>query len=291
MTKAATPGTDIVPASTTALVADPWAELASGEWAPDGTENIRIKWPELKIVTGVSKMENKGKHGGEFWHSDSEKFEASVEVIPLTMTFQQSLFADQVDSPLCMSIDGVAPLPAQPLWRDYETFKPRGGSEVPVPDIDQPKLCAQCPFMQFQGDNRPLCSRSILLMLQRTEDQSFAQLRLPASSLAPWAAAVNKHLVKGSRRLPLYTGVWTLRTKEVTKGSNTFYVIDVESVRPQSLEEARMFSNMISGMREEMERVQYESVARQDSDPDNVIDHDDRWNDIPAASDDDLPFE
>lgn len=156
-----------------------WDDLA---WEDTGIGNVAPSFPIIKIVQGTSTMEGAGKHGGDFWRSDTEEFYSELDVVPLLRRETRALFEQGNNSPICMSPDGVAPLSNQPLWMSTNiTTIDMGQKGIhPVPEF-APENCAACPFSQWGEDGTPpLCGSSDVLLVDVDGD-----LRAALTAAAP----------------------------------------------------------------------------------------------------------
>lgn len=240
-----------------------WAGVAGDEeWESDGTENIRPSFPVIKIVQGTSTMDGAGDKAGQFWHSDTEEFEEALDVTALLMRDTRAMFEEDADKPVCVSVDGKAPLPNQPLWAK-ESVTVQANGERATLDVPAPQTsCAECPFSAWGEDGSPPpCKASLAVMVHRG-DGTLAQLRVSGKSLRPWRSFVAKKCKPS--RIPLYG--YALRLTTVRKVEERPTRIWNELVIAGALQKpalAREYSNMIAEQRRAFE----EAVAR-DAEPD-----------------------
>jgi len=171
-----------------------------GGWESDGNEDIAPAFPTITIVQPTSRMPGAEKHVGEFYHSDRETYEATLDVVGLVKRETRALFADGSDTPVCMSADAKAPSQNMPLWR-METVKTRDG-EKGVPFGTAPSACDMCPFSMWVGDSPPICQSSYVILVDRGDDD-LAQLRIKGKSVKPYREFVKRRLAP--KRLPLFT--------------------------------------------------------------------------------------
>jgi len=171
-----------------------------GGWESDGNEDIAPSFPTITIVQPTSRMAGAEKHVGEFWHSDRESYEATLNVVGLVKRETRALFGEGSDTPLCMSADGKAPQPNMALWR-METVRTRDGVQG-VPFGSAPSSCEMCPFSQWMGEAPPICQSSYVILVDRGDDD-LAQLRIKGKSVKPYREFVKRRLAP--KRLPLFT--------------------------------------------------------------------------------------
>src|ERR1035437_1495819 len=184
----------------------------------DGGEDVRLIIPELKVVTGVSKMENAGKHAGEFYSTDDELFHEAIQVVPLRMQGTRVLFPKDSSTPLCMSADGKYPLDGMSLWQE-STIETKDGRTLDVGA--EPASCADCPFSQWGDDDkgnriRPACNEGLDLLVIRTENGMPARLRLHGTNLAPFRRWYRSKMKPKNKPLLSVTMDLTTRSEEHT---------------------------------------------------------------------------
>ncbi len=178
-----------------------WEDFGGADWEDDGTEEIQPSFPYIKMVQGSSQMDGAGKHGGDFWHSDSEGYTSEIVGVALVMRDTRALFRDGIEGPTCLSVDGVQPLPDQPEW---------GEANGP-----QPLKCADCPLSQWGEDNeKPACKASKVLLIDRG-DGDLAQLRVSGKSIKPLRQFVARRCKP--KRIPLYAFRLALTTRELAE--------------------------------------------------------------------------
>lgn len=213
-----------------------WEDFQSADWESDGTENVQPSFPTIKVVQGTSTMDGGGRHGGDFWHSDTEEFTSILDCVALVRRETRSLFEEGQDGPRCLSMDGNAPLPSQPYWAT------RG---------PQPKACADCPLSQWGDDGTPPpCKLSNVLLIDRGEGD-LAQLRVSGKSLRVLRQFIARRC--RPRRLPLYAYRLRLSTVERSEPSKKWHelVIDGTLMAPA---EAKVYSDILKAQREQFER-------------------------------------
>jgi hypothetical protein len=218
----------------------------------DGSEELMPTWPQIKLIQGTTRgVQDSTKHMGEWYHTDREQFDPLLEVIPLRMTDQRTLFGTNDVTPLCSAPDGKYPLPNQKLWT-MPTVEVRGGKTLGVPKT-QPMSCAECPFSQFGLNNAaPVCNESILLMVMRDDDQSFAQVRIGGTGLKPFRSTVRRRLVYRNRRVPLFTHLFTFGSEAIESGNKKWMQLTV-NVAPLSADQVREMVGLATAMQESMQ--------------------------------------
>lgn len=260
-----------VPDETTKALGD-LIDWGAVELPEDGTEGVKPRFPELKIVQGTSKMEGSGKHGGDFWLSENadgepEYLVGNPEVVFLQSQQTRALFGD-APAPLCASSNGINPLPGQPLWR-LASFKTINGEEVPV-EQEEPFKCADCVFSQFRDGAAPLCSRSYLTLIDLNadpEDMDLVQFRVSRTGLKPFEqfAGALKAVKLSKTRIgaPSYAFVATLRTDETNKDGKKWYQLAIDKRR---LEDTAIlaYAQAVKGIRGEWQESVKETVLRAD---------------------------
>lgn len=213
-----------------------WDDFKGNDWESDGTDDITPSFPSIKIVQGTSTMDGAGRHGGDFWHSDTEDFTPTLECVALVRRETRAYFEEGADGPQCLSTNGIEPLPAQPYWAT------RG---------PQPQVCDHCPLAQWGEDNTPPpCKLSNVLLIDRGEGD-LAQLRISGKSLRVLRQFIARRC--RPKRLPLYAYRLTMRTVERSEPSKKWHelVIDGELMTPA---EAQKYSDVLRAQREQFER-------------------------------------
>lgn len=251
---------------TTTALAHPFDEV---EWEDDGVnpDKVRAIFPQIKLIQGTTRGVD-ARDTGRFIHSDTGQIEDAIEVIPLIATDQRSFFEDGVDAPACVSYDGIAPAPNQPLWTK-PVVAIRGKGMVSQEGLWQPRFCAECRYSKF-GENgeAPDCNESILLMVRR-EDDSFAQFRVGRTGLSKVRREMGK--LKGmARRLPIFAYVWTFGSENQEKAGKKWQQLTVKTT-PLSNEQAIDVNNLVKTMRSTMQREAQKSIVT-DGDETNIID-------------------
>lgn len=212
-----------------------WEDFANEEWESDGTESVAPAFPSIKIVQGTSTMPDAGRHGGDFWHSDTEEYTRELVCVALVRRESRALFIEGEDGPQCLSMDGIAPLPNQPRWSGTA----------------QPGACDTCPLSVWGDDGTPpACKASNVLLIDRGEGD-LAQLRISGKSLKILRQFIARKC--RPRRLPLYAYRLTLRTVERSEPSKKWHelTIDAELMSPA---DARRYSDVLRAQREAFER-------------------------------------
>lgn len=262
------------------------------EWESDGTEDYRPSFPVIKLVQGVSTMADAEKHIGQFWHSDTEKFDEFLDVVPLVVRQTRSLFPTVGDQPLCLSVDGRVPLDNQPLWaKDKAVVGPAPGQEWDVPA--HPGTCAECVFSMWGEDGSPPpCASAVSTMVLR-EDGTAAQLRVGGMSIRPLRQFITKKCKPS--RIPLFG--FRLRLSSVRKAEEgriwQELVIDPTLLSPKV---AEAHSAILRDQRlafEESVRRESEGVVEEKSDDGwmNAEQFDEAMSQRKQGDNLDLPFE
>jgi hypothetical protein len=227
-----------------------WSDV---QWESDGCEDIQPSFPIIKVVQRMSGMEGASKHVGEFWHSDREgdaAYEPDIEVVGLVKRDTRALFAEGSDKPLCMSADGRAPLANQMLWEQDGVQLRDGWHEIRLKV--QPEFCDMCPFAQWGANNEPPpCRESKVVLVERTDDGSLAQLRISGMSIKPFENFVAKQL--RPRGLPLYSKKLVLTTAERKRDGKTWEEIEVHPTQ-LSIAEAQEYAARLRAERQRFEK-------------------------------------
>lgn len=233
---------------TTTALAHPLDEV---EWEDDGVnpDKVRPIYPSIKLIQGTTRGADM-RDAGRFVHSDTGAVEDSIEVIPLHQTDQRSFFEDGNDTPACVSFDGIAPQPNQPLWAKPQILVKN--QLIDQSGLWQPSLCADCPYSRFgDNDEAPLCNESILMMVRR-DDESLAQFRIGRTGLSPVRREIGK--LKGmAGRPPIFTRLWTFGSKTVEKGTKKWQQL-VVTTTPLPTEDAIAINGIVKTMRSTIQR-------------------------------------
>lgn len=248
---------------------DPYADI---DFADDGVneEKVVLAWPDIKLVQGTTRgIKNSERHLGDFYHPDKDEFTETLDVIPLALREQRALFEDQAESPSCISLDNIRPEPNQLLWQKEKVLI-KGVGEQYVGDMPQPAFCADCPFSKFGEDgSAPACGETILMMVQR-EDGSFARFRVGRTGLKPVRKAIAR-LISGSRRLPVFSAMWTFSAEPVEKGSRKWMQLNV-ATRPLEMAEVIEVNETVKLIRAQTDEVARKAAFEDDPKSDNIID-------------------
>lgn len=224
------------------------------EIADDGADDVKLRFPALKLIQGTSRgIEDSDRHIGDWWHSDTGEFVSELAVIPLYKQDQRACFEDDNDSPVCSSIDGLQPLPHQPLWQKVSVFFNRveyNPAEI-TPMGLIPQWCSECPLSQFVNGNAPVCGESILTMVMR-EDKSFAQMRISGTGLGPFRNQIGK-LIKNNKRIPMFSHIWIFSSKAAEKTGKKWRQLTV-SVLPLAQPEFLAVNEVVKAIRSEIQQ-------------------------------------
>lgn len=224
------------------------------EFADDGVDNAKVRpqFPKIMLVQGTTKLEGSSKHLGEYYDEGDGSYHERISVTPLRFQDNRACFEQGKDSPVCMSTDGIKPLPGQPLWK-MDTFNSRGAGLVPVPPMGQPVACADCPFSQWEGDKPPLCGEGILALVQ-TEEGEFRQMRFTGTALGPIRNRMTK-LVFKMRRLPIYAALWTFSSREISQEGRKWMQLDVITT-PHPIARVKELTAFLKGINSTVEQFQ-----------------------------------
>lgn len=192
----------------------------------DGTERIKPKFPEMKITSGVSKMEGAEEHGGHWHFSDQEGNDAflkgPVEVVFMQGLYGRALFGKE-QTPLCSAGEDERPREASPLWKMTQ-FETKQNVTYKVPTHASwggkgPSDCLQCPLHNFtlSDGKRSPCRDGYLALVDRVDPaMGPAQFRISGTALKVWREfnKARKAVSRGGgkRGLPLFAyavRLWT----------------------------------------------------------------------------------
>lgn len=249
---------------------DPYADI---EFADDGVDEskVNLAWPDLKLIQGTTRgIKGSERFLGYFYHPDTDEFTETLDVIPLAVREQRAFFEDMADSPACISLNNINPEPKQPLWQK-EWVAVKGEGNKNMGGHPQPEFCVDCPFSKFGEDGTPpACGETILMMVMR-EDGSFARFRVGRTGLKPVRKAISR-LISGSRRLPVFSAMWTFSSESVEKGSRKWMQLNV-ATRPLDMAEVVEVNETVKMIRAQTDQVAREAAFEAGpSDAGNVID-------------------
>lgn len=217
-----------------------WEDFGGFTYEPDGTEDIAPSFPIVKVVQGTSTMPGAGRHAGDFWSSDTEEFAPVLDVVALVRRQTRAYFPEGAVTPSCLSTDGKAPLPNQPLW--HASGEP------------QPVSCAACPLSAWGDDGSPPpCKASDVLLIDRapeSEMPDFAQLRFSGKSIRPLTRFIATKCKPKS--LPLYAFRLRLSTNERAEDGKKWQEIQVEG-KLMTPADAQRYSAMLAEQRARFE--------------------------------------
>ena len=235
---------------TQAMVREERSELAlyqQGQWESDGTETIAPSFPVVKGVQATSSMKDAGRHGGEFWRSDTEEYLPSLDIVALFQRDTRAFFVEGNDQPSCMSGDGIMPLPNQPLW---ETRGERA-----------PTFCAVCPLSQWGDDGKPPSCKESKVVLADMEGE-LVQLRIGGTWIRPWTRFIAKRL--RPKKLPLCSQRLHLTTDEKSEPGKKWYELVVEAEALPYAEAVR-YNSVIQYERQRFEAAIAEGATHDDA--------------------------
>jgi hypothetical protein len=236
----------------------PEPESALAEWkgytpaVDDGTEDVAPSFPNLRIVQATSKMEGAGRHGGDFWRSDTEEFMGSVSVVPIYRRVTRAMFAELSEKPDCSSSDGVYPNSWSTLWDEKE--------------MEWPSSCDTCPFSGWGEDNSPpKCKESWVFLLDL--DGELVQFRATGKNIKPWKALISRRLKP--KHLPLYSHRVTMTNVRKQDGQNIWYETELSPVL-MGIREAQRYGELLKSYRDRFT----DAVS---ANPDEAPAHTDEW--------------
>ena len=227
-------------------------ETAADVWAGIGAEPIEgvtPTFPEIRLVQKATpKIPESGKHGGDFWFSDSGVFTPELMGVFIQATGVRSLFAgEELGAPLCSSNDGRVPRANQPLWElEHVILKDIGKMEVP--ETGQPATCAECVFA-FKG-----CNRSFLVLFEN-EDGSLYRMRFSGMGYPEMRNFLSRLAGEGmnrkSRRVgkPVYSKVVTITSEEARRADLLWYEPRITVEGPVDPAEAEGYEEFAAALR------------------------------------------
>lgn len=204
-----------------------------GGWASDGTEDLPTRHPMISLTAPIAAT--KEKPAGEFFHSDTEKSEAALEVVMLYVREERVMFEEGTSEPVCRSADGKVPLADMPLWEMERVTLKHG----PVAVLDFPGTCGNCPFSEWIDGKAPPCSNGYVLLVDRG-DGDLAQLRVRGTSIKPF----KDWIAKKPRNKPIYFFRTTITAEDKTKGTNRWFEMRFKAV-PLEEEEVRRYDLLL----------------------------------------------
>lgn len=269
-------------------------DFDSMELPDDGIgNNVRAIFPSVKVVTGTSSsIKDYGKHGGEFYRSDTEEFCGTIDGVIIQSQFSRALFADTA-APICKSLDGIAPAADQPVWR-MEAFKTKKGDVVTRPH-PEPRNCGTCYFSQFVNGAAPLCSEGFLSLVDVACDPlapELVEMRFSRTALSAFRRFIGSlKAMKFTRTsakvgMPSYShSVHFYTEEEAREGKAWFQLrIDKERLEPRLVADyANLAKALRSQWQDHVARAEFEDEAA-------PVAVDDGWGDgtqsfaAPAAS-------
>jgi len=243
----------LVPAAETSRDIVSWDSIA---WESDGCEDIQPSFPIIKIVQRTSRQDGATKHVGDFWHSDREGEAAftdggeGIEIVGLVKRDTRAMFVEGEDQPVCMSADGKKPLADMPAWSMNELAF-RDGT-VPNPLRFAPAACNTCPFAQWSPSGEPpRCRESKVVLVERQDDKSLAQLRISGMSIRPFEQMVAKFL--RPKNLPLYSKRLIVTTASRQKPQKVWEEMEFHPIA-LDIDEALQYAGMLREQRQLFEK-------------------------------------
>ena len=147
-------------------------------------------------------------------------------------------------SPACLASDGRS---FQPL--DFPT--PCDCRPPPSTLGACGAACAACPFSDWQPDgSAPLCRESRVLLIERDDDGTLAQLRLGGMNIRPFVQFVARKLKP--KKLPLYSQRLYLAIAEHRRDGNTWNEVEIGS-ELLSVEAGMAYSEILREQRQRFE--------------------------------------
>jgi hypothetical protein len=178
----------------------------------DQLDHVRPSIPEFSIVTPTSKVkkEDDSIPTGQYYFDEMEKVFSEILIVPLVVMQGKSLFLKSETGLVCASSDGIK-----------STFGRYQGS-----------LCEECPGGHNKikkGDNSPECanvSNMFAYALSGVSDNK--RVELGKLSLIRFKRAGEKALstvktLMFNYKLPMYSFVFSLKTKEIKSKSGIAY--------------------------------------------------------------------
>ena len=227
------------------------------EWAgidteDSGIDDVQPSFPQVKLVQAVSKMVDSGKHGGDFWRSDTEEYLPSLTLVPIYRRITRAYFEEASEKPDCSSSDGVYPNDYVTLWAERNER--------------MPSSCNDCPLSAWGEDGvPPPCSESWVFLCDLGGE--LVQLRIRGKNIRPWKSYISRRLAP--KRLPLYSHELTVKASRKTAGQNTWYEMEL-TPRVLTVGEGLKYQEVLRAYREQFVR----HVAAEDI---NAAPADEEW--------------
>lgn len=233
------------------------------EWSDaqlSGIEDIQPAFPFIKIVQATSTMTGGSQHLGHFYFTDTEEFVPELDCVPLVRRQTRAMFSDGETTPVCMSADGVVPLPGQSLWETGKWFDAQKGEHRVAPSQSQagsnagrqPRACGECPLSEWEDDTPPPCGAAdVWLVLRDGGDGEPAQLRIKGKGIRPSRNWIRRACVQ--KKLPLFAFRLSISTEERNEPGKKWFqpVFTSEELPPAKRAEYRAF---LIGERQRFER-------------------------------------
>jgi len=232
-----------------------WSELDGIDFGDTGIEEVKPYFPNVKVVQGSSGMAGASKHGGHFWHSDSQEFSEDLDIVPMLRRETRALFGTGDSKPMCTSNDGKFPLDNQRLWDGRHVISV-GEGDSNIRQVDVPKVapngCANCVFSEWPKGGKPVCPSSDVWLVNRGTDEKpdLAQLRLSGMSIGPMIAWVKRE-VKPRSLAPFFYRL-RLSNKEHVEGTRKWQDLVVESTK-RTPREIRATGDLLNRYRAEFD--------------------------------------
>lgn len=238
---------------------DAWSGV---DYEPEPIEGVIPSFPEAKLIQKATpKIKDSGRHGGDFWFSDTEEFAPAIEGVIIQVTAVRAFFEDgNMEAPICSSNDGRVPRPGQLLWtREQVAIKNMGTKVVPH---GEPSSCATCHFSQWTGDNgevAPPCSFGFLALIER-EDGALYRMRFSGTASSVMRGFLSRLAGEGVSRKaksvgrPVFSKRIRLTAETAAKGDMQWFTPKLEVTGTVDAAEAPDLIAFASTLREQFRK-------------------------------------
>lgn len=249
-----------------------WSAADWGDFAlPEGIAPIL---PEIRIVQKAtpSMGPESGKHGGDFWLSDSGTFEPELTGTIILVSASKVLFDEDIpNQPVCSSLDGRVPRPGGSVW-EKGTIRLKGmkeGEHAEVPMTRAPAACATCPFNIWIDRRPPPCRDSYLALFEHRDSGNLYRLRFNGTSIGPFrnwlghlAGSSARRGGGGKTRPPASQVIRLYTTMGESKDLNTtWYEARIDTVGDTPAEDAQSYRELIQQIRPSFQRTLEETAS------------------------------
>lgn len=247
-----------------------WAGADWGEFdLPNGVAPIL---PEIRIVQKATPTmgPESGKHGGDFWLSDTGEFVRELVGTVILSVETRALFdEDEQGAPVCSSLDGRVPRAGGSVWaKGTIRFKDMKESQV-VPMSHAPAVCAVCPFNQWIERKKPPCRASYLALFELAETGGLYRIRFGGTGIGPFRNWLGRLAGSGARRgggskprPPASQQIRIYTTFVENKDLNTtWYEPRIDVVGDTPVEEAESYRDLIAQVRPSFARTLEETAT------------------------------